>query len=119
MIHDILGIETPASYEGRHPGIDESREYVLAEHEVEGDVVVGARSSEWLYEADEICDERRLYDLREGFEIVDTAAESESGADIVQDAVKRRLTELDVETQALTETVEGDIEDRLEDLGYL
>jgi len=117
LIHDALGLEVPAGYEGRVPGKDEPRYVVMAEHEVEGDVIVGARSEDWLYEGDEIHDEHRLFDLRDGkFEQVDR---NHPDAATVREAVLSRLDELDVEAKYLQGDVETDVEDRLEDLGYL
>lgn len=116
LIHDVLGIDIPEGYEGQIPGVDDPREYVLAEHEVEGDVIVGARSKDWLYEGDEINGEHRLFDLRDGFEQVSV---DHPDGQIVRDAVHRRLDELDVEAKYLQDDVETDVEDRLEDLGYL
>jgi arylsulfatase A-like enzyme len=118
LVHDVLGIDVPAEYEGRTPGNDDPREYVLAEHEVEGDVVVGARSSKWLYEADGIRDTHRLFDLRNGFEEV-PATHGSAGTEIVRQAVLDRLATLDVDSSRLEEQLDGDIEDRLADLGYL
>jgi hypothetical protein len=88
----------------------------MAEHEVEGDVVVGARSENWLYEGDGINDEHRLFDLRSGFERVE---QDHPDADTVRSAVLQRLDELDVDANYLQGEVETDVEDRLEDLGYL
>lgn len=116
LIHDTLGLDIPYEYEGRIPGKDEPREYVMAEHEVEGDVIVGARSEDWLYEGDEINDEHRLFDLRNGFERVDR---DHPEADTVRDAVLARLDELDIEAKYLQGDMEIDVENRLEDLGYL
>lgn len=117
LIHDTLGLEVPNEYEGRIPGKDEPRNFIMAEHEVEGDVIVGARSREWLYEGDEITDEHRLFDLRNsGFERVDR---NHPKATTVRDAVLTRLEELDVEAKYLQSNVNGDVEDRLDDLGYL
>lgn len=116
LIHDALGLDIPYEYEGQIPGKDESREYVMAEHEVEGNVIVGARSEDWLYEGDEINDEHRLFDLRNGFEQVDR---DHPEADIVRDAVLARLDELDIEPKYLQGDMEAGVEDRLEDLGYL
>ncbi|WP_158855662.1 sulfatase [Halorhabdus sp. CUG00001] len=118
MIHDALEIDIPSAYEGRRPGVGDPREYVLAEHAVEDEVIVGARSAAWLYEADEIRDEHRLFDLREGFEHVAADAEGEGPAR-VRRIVRNRLDVLDVEATQLAEEVEGDVESRLEDLGYL
>ena len=116
LIHDALGLDIPHEYEGRVPGKDEPREYVMGEHEVEGDVIVGARSEDWLYEGDEINDEHRLFDLRNDFERVDR---DHPEADTVRDAVLARLDELDIEAKYLQGDMETDIENRLEDLGYL
>jgi arylsulfatase A-like enzyme len=119
LIHDALGIEIPEAYEGRRPGVDEPRELIMAEHEVEGEVIVGARSREWLYEGDEIRDEHRLFDLRDGrFEAVDVTEHADESR-VVRDAVNERLDQLNVETRQLENEVEGDIQSRLEDLGYL
>lgn len=116
LIHDTLGIDVPEKYEGRVPGNDEPREYVMAEHEVEGNVIIGARSRDWLYEADEIHGEHRLFDLSDGFERVDSEL---SGAVIVREVVLARLEYLDVEERYLRDDMEGDVEDRLKELGYL
>ncbi len=120
LVHDALGADVPDAYEGRRPGVDPERDVVLAEHEVEGDVIVAARSRDWLYESDEIRDEDRLFDLRDGFDAVsDPAAVTDPGAGEVQEVVHDRLRELDVSTRRLEDEVEGDVEDRLADLGYL
>jgi arylsulfatase A-like enzyme len=117
LIHDALGLDVPMEYEGRIPGKDEPREYVVAEHEVEGDVIVGARSRDWLYEGDEIAGEHRLFDLRDGkFERADR--DHTNGA-VVRDAVLERLATLDVEAKYLQGEMDTETEDRLEDLGYL
>lgn len=117
MIHDALGIEVPKEYEGWIPGVDSPRETIMAEHEVGGEVVVGARSDNWLFEADEIHDEHRLFDLRNGtFEQVDS---NHPDADVVREPVFERLNQLNVEAKYLQEDVEDNVEDRLEDLGYL
>ena len=116
LIHDALGIDVPHKYEGQVPGKDEPREYIMTEHEVEGDVIIGARSKNWLYEGDEINNEHRLFDLRNGFEQVN---QDHPAADSVRNAVFARLDELDIEAKYLQGDIETDIEDRLEDLGYL
>ena len=116
LIHDALGLDVPHEYRGQVPGKDEPREYVMAEHEVEGDVIVGARSEDWLYEGDEINDEHRLFDLRSGFEQVSL---DHPEANSVRNAVLARLDELDIEAKYLQGDMETDVEDRLEDLGYL
>lgn len=117
IIHDVLDVDTPSTYEGRHPITEEPRETILAEHEVGGKVIVGSRSTDWLYEGDQIRDEHRLYDVRDGFEAVD--ATDPRGA-IVREEAKRRLNELDVSDQFLPKDVgDEDVQSRLEDLGYI
>lgn len=116
VIHDALGLDVPDEYEGRIPGKDEPREYVMAEHEVDGNVIVAARSRDWLYEGDEINNEHRLFDLRNGFERADR---DNPEAAIVRDAVLARLDELDIEAKYLEGNIETDVKDRLEDMGYL
>ncbi|WP_435196361.1 sulfatase-like hydrolase/transferase [Natronomonas sp. EA1] len=117
LIHEVLNTEVPDVYEGQIPGIAEARESIIAEHEVHGDVIVGARSEEWLYEADEIRDEHRLFDLRDGdFQQVPI---SEYPDVPVNTVVAERLKSLDVNTRRLEDEVEGDVQSRLEDLGYL
>lgn len=117
LIHDVLGLEIPDEYEGQVPGVDDPRDYIMAEHEVEGEVIVGARSKDWFYEGDEIHNEHRLFDLRDGkFEQVDR---DHPDAAVVREVVLARLDELDVEAKYLQGDVETDVEDRLEDLGYL
>lgn len=119
LIHDALGLDVPDEYEGRRPGIDDPREFVMAEHEVEGDVIVGARSRNWLYEGDEIRNEHRLFDLRDGkFERVSIETYAEETRSIRM-AVNNRLKQLDIDVRRLEDEVEGDIESRLKDLGYL
>jgi arylsulfatase A-like enzyme len=118
LIHDALGVEIPEAYDGRLPGEKKSqpREYILAEHEVEGDVIVGARSEDFLYESDEIHGEHRLFDLRDGFEQVDC---DHPEATSVRTAVHSRLDELNVEANYLQSDIDDNTESRLEDLGYL
>lgn len=118
LIHDALGVDVPDGYTGGRPGKDQPREYIVAEHDVGGDVVIGARSRDWLFEADEIRDERRLYDLRGGaFQRADDAEAPETR--LVRRAVNDRLAELDPSAYELETDVDGSLESRLEDLGYL
>ncbi len=125
LVHDALGLSVPDAYEGRRPGVDEPRGVVLAEHEVEGDVVVGARSAEWRYEVDEHRGETRLYDVggdsvvevRPGDERV--RAGDEEGPEAVRTAVRDRLDAVYVAPGDVEEAVDEAARDRLEDLGYL
>ena len=119
LVHDALDADVPAVYEGWRPGIHESREYVLAEHEVEGDVVVGARSRDWLYERDELRGEHRLYDMRGDEARRVPVEEHVREASVVRRAVSERFEELNLDTDRWDDDIEGDVESRLEDLGYL
>lgn len=117
LIHDALGLDVIDEFAGRIPGKDHRREYIIAEHEVEGNVIVGARSENWLYEADEIVDEHRLFSLQNrSLERVDL---SHPVASDVRSAVLERLDELEVDARYLQDNMEDDVESRLEDLGYL
>ena len=119
LIHDALGLEVPADYEGHRPGVDEPRTYVVAEHEVDGESVVGARTDQYLYEADEIENERRLYKLGPG-QPDRVRIEEVPAADALGRIVRDRLAQTSTDSQPLEETVEDDdVKSRLEDLGYL
>jgi len=119
LVHDAIGLPVPDAYDGRRPGVDEPRAYVLAEHEVEGDVVVGARSRDWLYEQDEVRDERRLYNLRgDGCRSVPVEAHADASR-TVRRAVSERFADLELGTDRWETDIDGDVEGRLEDLGYL
>lgn len=118
LIHDALDVDVPDGYAGQRPVADSPRDYVLAEHQVDGDVIVGARSGEWLYEADQIRCDRRLVDVSDGrFERV--AVDDHPEATWLIDVVHDRLEALDVSPSTIRETVDGDVRDRLEELGYL
>lgn len=116
IIHETLDIAIPDAYEGVVPGKDRSRNLVMAEHEVEGDVIVGARSENWLYEGDEIRNEHRLFNLQDGFRMVD---QEQADSDNVRAATLQRLNSLDVDAGYLQKEHNDDVRDRLEDLGYL
>lgn len=119
-MHDALGQDVPAAYEGRLPYGGDPREDVTFEHAVEDEVVVAARSDEWLFEVDQIRDERRLHRSVDGRQRpVEVGAASLSEAERAVAPVHERLSALDVEGERLEATVEGDVEDRLEELGYL
>ena len=118
LIHNAIGQTPPNRYEGEELNDDSEREYIIAEHEVNGEVIVGARSKDWLFEVDEIRDENRLFDLGNGdFREVDL--KSHPASKDIRQAVLNRLSNLDVNTHQLEGKVEGDVQDRLEDLGYL
>lgn len=118
LVHDVLGIDVPPTYRGRRPGRDPPRDHVIAEHEVGGAVLVGARSRDWLYEADEIAGEHRLFDVRGG-DCTRVSIEDHPESHDLREVVLDRLAGLDVTPSAFEDRVEGDVRDRLEDLGYL
>jgi len=117
LIHDALGLDVPDEYEGELPGRTEPRSHVLGEHEIEGKPIIGARSETALYEYDGRTDEERVYEVRDG---TATPANDLDVPSNLQRIVSKRLKQADDgEEYDLEAEVEGDIEDRLEDLGYL
>jgi len=118
LFHNAIGHTPPNTYEGEELKDNSAREYIIAEHEVNGEVIVGARSKDWLFEVDKIRDENHLFDLHNvDFRKVDPKNQPESND--LQQVVLNRLSNLDVDTRRLGNEVEGDVQDRLEDLGYL
>lgn len=119
VIYDVLGLDIPDVYEGQLPGGDTPRKYVMAEHEVDGQVIIGARSDSWLYEADNIEGELRLFEITDDeFERVQIEKHIDEIAEI-RNAVNNRLESLDITPRQLDENLEKGVESRLEDLGYL
>lgn len=118
LIHESLGLPVPEEYDGRIPGVDPPRTYIPAEHEVEGDVIIGARSNQWLYTVDSTRDEDRLFRIQDG---KTTAVEYEEQPTPLRlrKAVMERLAELDFEASDFDQSMGRDVEARLEDLGYL
>lgn len=115
-IHQALGIEIPDEYEGQLLG-NGPREFVMAEHEVEGNVIVGVRSDRWLYEADEIAGNHRLYDYIDG--TPEPADPDHPDAITIRNTALERLSTLEVEPSYSAGEMEGAMRERLEDLGYL
>jgi arylsulfatase A-like enzyme len=118
LMHDQLNITVPDSYEGIRLRTDSPRENVMAEHQVEEDVIVAARSNDFLYEVDEITSEHRLYDVQDG-NFRQVTSEQGTEADDLRTAVLDRLARLNRSTGQFDEQLDEDIESRLEDLGYL
>ncbi|WP_082677615.1 sulfatase [Haloferax sp. Q22] len=117
LFHNVLGVESPHKYEGQ--GItDTKREFIIAEHEMDGEVIVAARSKDLLFEVDKIRNEDRLSSIKNG-EFVENYQKDAPDSEDIQQAVLNRLSNLDVNTRRLEDEVEGDVQDRLEDLGYL
>lgn len=118
LLHEVLDLNVPEAYAGRIPGVDEPRDLIMAEHEIDGEVVVGARSDEWLYEHDETADRTCLFHVDGELERVPPDKYTAESAE-VRRAVHERLIELDVASDETEEGVPTDVESRLEDLGYL
>ncbi|MBV0925214.1 sulfatase-like hydrolase/transferase [Halomicroarcula limicola] len=120
LIHAALGVDPCPAYRGRVPGQDPARQYIQAEMEYQGEPIVGVRSRNWLYEADEISGEHRTYriDSETPSRISPHSVESEE-LEALKDAAVKRLAELDISDRQLRDEVDGDMESRLEDLGYL
>jgi arylsulfatase A-like enzyme len=117
LIHDSIGLEAPTVYEGRVPGRDETRELILAEHQVGGDVVIGARSDNWLYEYDGISSETRLFKITDHLEEVSVANHSREASPVLA-AVDMRLDEVTEYRSMSVEPLPDEIEARLKYLGY-
>jgi arylsulfatase A-like enzyme len=116
-----LGESVPAQYEGVVPGQD-ARSFVVAEHEVEGDAIVGVRSRNWLYERDDIRDARRLFELG-SMRRVDPEMATDREARVVLRAGESRMSEIQRAGVAQDGETDGgelgsDVEARLEELGY-
>ncbi len=117
LFHNVLGVEPPHKYEGQ--GItDTKRDFIIAEHEMDGEVIVAARSKDLLFEVDKIRNEDRLSSIKNG-EFVENCQKDAPGSEDIQQVVLNRLSNLDVNTRRLEDEVGGDVQDRLEDLGYL
>jgi len=115
LIHEALNIEIPDEYEGQLPGHDQPRSQVIAEHQLEDQVVVGARTETQLYEYNEPREETAKYTV--GPNTFDLRTESDGTFDRLQGVVDTRLESIDV-TNPNTD-LDADVEDRLADLGYL
>jgi arylsulfatase A-like enzyme len=118
LFHAALDVDVPSAYEGVVPE-NGDREYVVAEHEVDDDPIVGVRSDRWLYEADDIAGERRLFDLQSGTPVeVDTIVEDEEAATVRQ-VGENRLRDVQLNGRVRHEDdLTQDVEERLGDLGY-
>jgi arylsulfatase A-like enzyme len=123
LFHAAVGADVPTTYEGVVPEVD-GRRYVVAEHEVDGDPIVGVRSDRWLYEADEIAGERRLIDPETGEVVGDATGENEDEeaamvAEVARDRLRTVRSSMDADRRTEeAEDLTRDVEERLEDLGY-
>lgn len=116
LLHDALGEDIPAEYDGQSskPSSKGCRDYVIAEHHIEDEAVIAARSKQQLYEYNKPKDEHGFY--RVGPRTFEPIS-SEEGDEQLRRIVFERLEEIDVTTK-LPE-LNADVEDRLSDLGYL
>ena len=118
MFHEATGVEVPCEYEGQSLA-SEPRKHVVAEHEVQGNPIVGVRSRDWLYEIDELRDEKRITEVTSNRKVDSlTQAEKEAVADIKKIA-EQRVNRIESGSESVSEPqLNRDVEARLEDLGY-
>jgi hypothetical protein len=119
LIHSALERPVPATYDGVVPGAG-ARSFVIAEHEVGDDAVVGVRSEGWLYERDEIRGSRRLFELPAMRPVNPETVTDQTPRTVVQVGDDRMATVSRAVDGAPTARPElgGDVESRLEELGY-
>jgi arylsulfatase A-like enzyme len=115
-MHRLFDLPIPQEYEGQAIGHGDPRTHIIAEHEVDEDVIVGVRTEDLLYEYDEINDDERLFEFRNGG-LNRTKRTAED--DIVRPVIANRLSEIDVDGYVLEQETDSEIQERLEDLGYL
>ncbi|RJX43373.1 sulfatase [Halonotius aquaticus] len=119
IVHHALSLP-PRTDDGRVPGVDDPRDYVLAEHKRGDDVIVGARGQSYRFAVDHIRDVERAYSVPS----VDTAttetridpADEPPEVDPLRTAVYDRLREIDIASPSVS--LDDDVEQRLADLGY-
>jgi arylsulfatase A-like enzyme len=118
LFHAAIGESIPNAYEGQPPEAD-PRQYVVAEHEVDGEAIIGARSAHWLYEHDDIEDRRRLFELPSMTPIDPQQVSNNPEVSMLTEVAERRLDGMPPrrETPKSVE-LDSDVEGRLEDLGY-
>lgn len=116
LIHSCLGFEKPDRYEGNSPLTDKPRNWIIAEHQVGENVIVGARTNNMKYIVDGIMDEERAFEI-------ELDGEATSHIDDVQDWLRERvlarLDETDVNMPEYVSHIDSTVENRLEKLGYL
>lgn len=118
LLHTALGETVPQAYEGKVPG-QQSRKFIQAENEVDGDLIIGVRSENWWYEIDQIRSDRRLLQVPSHQEVELTNGNLDSEAEMVIDAANARLEELDGTVDSATDPrLDDGVKKRLEDLGY-
>jgi len=117
LFHRATGLDVPDEYAGRYPEPG-ARDHVVAEHEVNGDSVIGVRSDTWLYEIDGILEEERLTDVQTGRE-VSPGRRADDELRRVRRAANERAAAIDTEIRSPGERrLNADVEARLEELGY-
>jgi len=116
LIDEVLGIEPSEAYKGSSPAADASRRHVLAEHQMDEEVIVGARSADEKYVIDDFEDCERAYTIDDEEEL---PAEINSVASELCERAVERINEIDVERPEYVSEIDAATEQRLEDLGYL
>lgn len=117
LIHKAAGVAVPREYEGQYPGTA-SRDHIVAEHEVNGDAVVGIRAKDYVYEIDEIHEEERLRNTNIGKQMTNDARHSAAVARI-KTLAEERVEQLGSTVESAGQAkLDADVEARLEELGY-
>jgi arylsulfatase A-like enzyme len=114
LIHEALGLDIPTEYDGQVPGTD-ARSHVIAEHQIEDEVVIGARTDTHLYEFNSPRGEAGEY--RVGPNTFTQTTEQDATNTTLHDIVEDRIRKIDVTVDMLE--LDEDVENRLADLGYL
>lgn len=115
LIHDVLDIDIPSTYDGRLPDQDFSREFVMAEHQVAEGLILGARRTNKLYEYNELEGKDGIYEVGPK-KFTQTTNEDDTTRQL-RHAVTERLDEIEVTVDR--SDFDSDVKDRLTDLGYL
>lgn len=114
LIYEALGLDILTEYDGQAPDAD-SRSHVIAEHQIEDGVVIGARTDTHLYEFNGPRGEAGGY--RVGPNTFTQTTEQDATNTTLHDIVEDRIQKIDV-TVDMPE-LDEDVENRLADLGYL
>jgi len=121
LVCRALDREVHAAFEGTVPGTEPARKHVVAEHEVEGDVFVAARSTDGLFELNQrLGAQWYAVEGPDGLRPVPLeAVESDPEARRLRDIVTKRLDALSIDHERWDRDLDEDMRSRLEDLGYL
>jgi arylsulfatase A-like enzyme len=114
LIHDAIGEKVPDQYEGRLLKSTTPREYVVAEHQIEDEVVVGSLTADRLYEYNGPRKEKGLFKI--GSDTFESLPEPDLDNNLKK-ATNNRIESINVTVDAAD--LDADVEDRLSDLGYI